>query len=291
MTMDIITRKAAKAAGLTRFFTGKPCLHGHVVERYMSGLCCACQRESQRKFREAHPERAREATRKWSKANPVADRPNREARLAANRKRSRKWYAENREAKLADNRKWYAENREDRIASTRKYTKDNWQRDEETRRKACQRWREANPEYASNHYIDNKAMYHVATALRRVVILNAIPLRAFKGKSESTRQANYDRLQVRLQNGSKAVADLLCPDYKERMLMLEVERVHLQEFLGVDVELHLDHKISLDAGGEHHPDNLWPLLKRLNLEKGPKSLGIDWFPPENVFEQTITRNK
>jgi hypothetical protein len=30
---EIISRKEAKAAGLTRYFTGKPCKRGHVVER------------------------------------------------------------------------------------------------------------------------------------------------------------------------------------------------------------------------------------------------------------------
>jgi hypothetical protein len=31
----IITRKAAKAAGLKKFFTGRPCIRGHLAERYV----------------------------------------------------------------------------------------------------------------------------------------------------------------------------------------------------------------------------------------------------------------
>lgn len=41
--MDVITRAAAKAAGLKRYYTGKPCKHGHVAERStVNGLCFGC---------------------------------------------------------------------------------------------------------------------------------------------------------------------------------------------------------------------------------------------------------
>ena len=44
-TMDIITRKEAKAQGLPRYFTGKPCKHGHIAERQTSkGVCEECHR-------------------------------------------------------------------------------------------------------------------------------------------------------------------------------------------------------------------------------------------------------
>jgi predicted RNA-binding protein YlxR (DUF448 family) len=44
--MDIISRKEAKAIGLTRYFTGKPCKHGHVSERHVShGGCYVCTNE------------------------------------------------------------------------------------------------------------------------------------------------------------------------------------------------------------------------------------------------------
>ena len=38
--MQIITRKEAKAAGLQRYFTGKPCKRGHVSERLTAGGTC-----------------------------------------------------------------------------------------------------------------------------------------------------------------------------------------------------------------------------------------------------------
>jgi hypothetical protein len=49
MTM-IATRAQAKAAGLTHYFTGKPCLRGHVDLRFTSiGKCAACAREDSMK--------------------------------------------------------------------------------------------------------------------------------------------------------------------------------------------------------------------------------------------------
>lgn len=54
--MEIITREAARAAGLKRFFTGKPCRHGHVAERYVSGTACVeCAAQHDKRLR-ADPE-------------------------------------------------------------------------------------------------------------------------------------------------------------------------------------------------------------------------------------------
>ena len=42
--MEIITRQQAKEQGLVRYFTGKPCKHGHIAERYLGGCCVICLR-------------------------------------------------------------------------------------------------------------------------------------------------------------------------------------------------------------------------------------------------------
>lgn len=47
--MIILTRKAAIDAGSSRYFTGKPCPHGHVCERIVSSRkCVECNREYSR---------------------------------------------------------------------------------------------------------------------------------------------------------------------------------------------------------------------------------------------------
>lgn len=41
--LTIKTRKQAAEAGEDKYFTGRPCIHGHVGARYTSsGICCAC---------------------------------------------------------------------------------------------------------------------------------------------------------------------------------------------------------------------------------------------------------
>lgn len=43
--MEIISRSEALARGLKRYFTGKPCKHGHIAERLVSQTnCCECDR-------------------------------------------------------------------------------------------------------------------------------------------------------------------------------------------------------------------------------------------------------
>ena len=49
---NIRTRQEALEAGEARYFTGEPCKHGHVSERWvMSGRCIACQEESREEER------------------------------------------------------------------------------------------------------------------------------------------------------------------------------------------------------------------------------------------------
>ena len=48
----VISREKAKAAGLRRYFTGKPCRHGHVDERYVSNEgCVICAKIEPRRIR------------------------------------------------------------------------------------------------------------------------------------------------------------------------------------------------------------------------------------------------
>ncbi len=49
--MKVISREAAKRAGLKRFFTGVPCKHGHVAERIVcSRACVLCATAASRRW-------------------------------------------------------------------------------------------------------------------------------------------------------------------------------------------------------------------------------------------------
>jgi hypothetical protein len=49
----MMTRAEAIARGLKRYFTGRPCIHGHICERRLGGgvggVCIECDREDQRR--------------------------------------------------------------------------------------------------------------------------------------------------------------------------------------------------------------------------------------------------
>lgn len=78
--MKIISRKEAKILGLKRYFTGKPCPHGHVDERHVSDKSCVtCRRLSVVKRQKADQNEYRRA----------------------GRERSKKYYDNNRASKLA----------------------------------------------------------------------------------------------------------------------------------------------------------------------------------------------
>ena len=54
--------REAKAAGRTRYFTGKPCRNGHVAERLVSTRdCVQCSLERTLSHRKAHPEHRKQS--------------------------------------------------------------------------------------------------------------------------------------------------------------------------------------------------------------------------------------
>lgn len=68
-----ISKTEAKRKGLKRFFTGEPCLHGHVCERMtVNGSCVECKNDRLRRRRHNPDVRKAETvyTRQWRKNNP-----------------------------------------------------------------------------------------------------------------------------------------------------------------------------------------------------------------------------
>lgn len=68
--MKIISRQEANERGLTRYFTGKPCKHGHIVERTTpNGTCMACQHTTTKKWRKDNPEGNKESYTRYYRNN------------------------------------------------------------------------------------------------------------------------------------------------------------------------------------------------------------------------------
>lgn len=66
-----MTRKEAKASGLDKYFTGKPCSRGHICERRASGgQCIECQRLVAKEHYQNNIEAYKLRAREWEQANP-----------------------------------------------------------------------------------------------------------------------------------------------------------------------------------------------------------------------------
>lgn len=62
----IMTRAQAKAAGLTRYFSGKVCPRGHVAERFVCSYNCV---ECHEDWKRENPDKYRAAIKRWEEEN------------------------------------------------------------------------------------------------------------------------------------------------------------------------------------------------------------------------------
>ena len=120
----ILKRAAAKALGLTRYFTGKPCPKGHIADRMVSSMACRpCAVEAKLRWEaiQTAPRRARAAQAKIERQTPeyqkaLKDRERRTSQLYYQKNRERmkaygaEWFAANRERKLAVGAEWHRNN-------------------------------------------------------------------------------------------------------------------------------------------------------------------------------------
>lgn len=117
-TLKIISLADAKAAGYKRYFTGKPCLRGHVEERMVRGRqCLGCHRERMSAAYSDDPERHRAHFRKWRSVNI-------ESAKAAVRDRARVRRISNPDQVRSAQRARYARNSVSTSAAARQRRKD-----------------------------------------------------------------------------------------------------------------------------------------------------------------------
>ena len=121
----IISRKAAQALGLNRYFTGKACPAGHIAEKRVSCYgCVACARLKTRAWNDEkvapRKERAQKAREYWASPSGVAAKKAREkatdaARYLRNKEAidayNKAWYEANKDRKLAKGAEWHAANK------------------------------------------------------------------------------------------------------------------------------------------------------------------------------------
>ena len=112
--MRLLSRKEAKQSGEYLYYTGKPCKHGHVAERYTNNaMCTVCSKKYARAYEE--PKEKKQAR-----------------------------YLRNREAYLENKKRYYEENKAEIRAKQNKYREEN----REMFAKMNRQWRKNNPERA-----------------------------------------------------------------------------------------------------------------------------------------------
>jgi 5-methylcytosine-specific restriction endonuclease McrA len=100
--MELISRSSAKSLGLTRFFTGIPCRHGHICERRVcDGYCVICRNFQNGLWEKRNPDKtALYKSRDSWKVARKATRERHEGKPESKAQRARH-YLENRERILA----------------------------------------------------------------------------------------------------------------------------------------------------------------------------------------------
>lgn len=128
MMMLIITREEAQEQGLTKYFTGKPCKHGHLAERYtVNTRCSVCQKDmrkilisknpkkykqqkkvSNKRYKTKNKEKVKEYQKRYFKKNPEKRLQSKEARKAYYEKTKHKRKTENLTPEQHEKKKAYA---------------------------------------------------------------------------------------------------------------------------------------------------------------------------------------
>jgi hypothetical protein len=113
---EIMPRLTAIAQGKTKYYTGKPCKHGHVAERHVQNwTCVVCHAEKmvavQRNWRAKNPEKIAGYTAKYAKAHAEYNKSWRAVNSEKVIEQARAWRQANADKCNEFSRKWRAKNR------------------------------------------------------------------------------------------------------------------------------------------------------------------------------------
>lgn len=127
-TPTVVSRQDAKRLSLARYFTGKPCINGHISERYVLGQCVACASD----FYQNNKDAVKQKVRQWGKNNPENIRESDRKQRAKNPERYKEIYRRYRENHpdlvSAREKDWRSRNKEKVTAYDSAYQKLHYHR-------------------------------------------------------------------------------------------------------------------------------------------------------------------
>lgn len=270
----VISRKDAIAKGLKRYFTGKPCKRGHVVERLTHGECPKCQklrdagrrdkiRAYQNEYRRRNHEKMLQQERARRAANPEIGEKASAKYYAANgeklRERVRTHRAANREQVNARQRELRAADPERHRKYTDKYLTANKARIAEMRAERARRFKLEHPEKVAEKLARLLAWKaadperaKACAAIRRSA--DPVRVRAYTAKRKALKKASggtYTAADIadlhRLQKGKCAIC-----------------KTSIRE------TYHIDHITPLVRGGSNARSNLQLLCPPCNQRKSDR---------------------
>jgi 5-methylcytosine-specific restriction endonuclease McrA len=147
--VETISRDEARERGLKRFFTGEPCKHGHIAERYVSNRHCAACADAQGS--------------KWWKENPEKMRVKNARFRANNPDYAMEWNRNHRDVECARNAKYRAANGQKLREAAAEYRRKNPDKVRELNAK----FKRENPTYALEWTRSNRELNASYTRNRR----------------------------------------------------------------------------------------------------------------------------
>lgn len=238
---EIVTRAEAKRRGLKRYFTGKPCKHGHVDERWVSGPCVVCQRENVNRWHAENRVKVNAGAKRRHDANPEKARARKRAQQERNpeksREAARRFRQRHPEKARAAVRAAWAKNRSKYEAGIRRWRKENVEKFRAYREK----WKITHPD------------------------LHEAALEKWRKENPDCLRASRARRRARVRN---ADGNYTPEDIGEIFQRQEGRCVYCQQQLGK--QYHADHIIALARGGSNWPSNIQLCCPRCNCIKGAK---------------------
>ena len=144
--MQIVSKKEAAEKGLISYYTGKPCKHGHLSERYVNGGgCISCLKEKNKSPEyKAWRESQKDSFREYSE---VYRRENKESLKVSRKER----YENNKDKVKHERSAYYSRNKHAIRERRRDYSAKYRQKNREGLREKGKAWARANPAIVNSY--------------------------------------------------------------------------------------------------------------------------------------------